>query len=130
MTRILLVDDDDQVRAMLKEVLSSSGYEVWEANDGTGVCKLYEAQRFDLVITDLIMPGIEGIELIIGLRQIDENVKIVAMSGAGANSPETYLKIASKLGAQQILSKPFTIPDFLATVSSALESDAASIPPE
>lgn len=124
MARILLVDDDDQVRAMLKEVLGSSGYEVWEANDGTGVCKLYEQHRFDLVITDLVMPGIEGIELIIGLRQIDENVKIVAMSGAGPNSAETYLNIANKLGAQHILSKPFTMQEFLTTVSSALESNS------
>jgi len=61
MARILLVEDDDQIRTMLKLLLTSSGYEVWEAPNGTRVCDMHEQQRFDLVITDLVMPDIEGL---------------------------------------------------------------------
>jgi CheY-like chemotaxis protein len=119
---ILLVEDDDQLRDLLKELLISAGHEVWEAPDGTGVCDLYKKHRFNLVITDLVMPKIEGIELIMELRRIDKNARIVAMSGQ--NQRESYLRIAGKLGVEQTLSKPFGAQEFLKAVSLALESQS------
>ena len=121
MAKILLVEDDDQLRDLLKEILIGAGYEVSEAPDGTGVCDLYRKQHFNLVITDLVMPKMEGIELIMELRRIDKNARIVAMSGQ--NQAESYLRIAGKLGVRHTLSKPFGAEDFLRVVSLALESE-------
>jgi CheY-like chemotaxis protein len=119
MASILLVEDDEQLRLLLKLLLTSSGYEVWEAPNGTKVCDMYQQQRFDLVITDLVMPDIDGLEVIMELRRRDSKVRIIAMSGAGQ---EEYLKMAQKLGAQLTLSKPFGNQMFLEAVSLALET--------
>jgi two-component system response regulator (stage 0 sporulation protein F) len=122
MARILLVEDDDQLRTMLKEVLKRSGHEVWEASNGTGVCDMYEKQRFDLVITDLVMPNIEGLEVIMDLRRIDRTVRIIAISGGGQSKATDYLRLAKKLGVQLTLAKPFGNQQFLEAVSQVLET--------
>jgi CheY-like chemotaxis protein len=122
MARILLVEDDEQLRTMLKLLLTSFGYEVWEAPDGRRVCDMHQQQRFDLVITDLVMPDREGLEVIMGLRRTDQNVPIIAMSGMGQGRAQEYLGIALKLGAQLTLSKPFCNQEFLEAVCLALET--------
>jgi DNA-binding response OmpR family regulator len=122
MARILLVEDDGQIRAMLKMLLTSSGHDVWEAPSGKGVCDMHEQQRFDLVITDLVMPDIDGLEVIMALRSKDQNVRIIAISGAEDGRADSYLRIAQKLGAQRTLSKPFSNEEFLETVRFTLES--------
>ena len=122
MASILLVEDDDQLRAMLKLLLTSSGYEVWEAPNGTRVGDIYEQQRIDLIITDLVMPETEGLEVIMELRRRDPDVRIIAMSGGRLGRAEEYLKIAQKAGAQLTLSKPFGNEEFLEAVRSALET--------
>jgi two-component system, chemotaxis family, chemotaxis protein CheY len=125
MASILLVEDDDQLRSTLKELLTRSGYEVSEASDGRRVCDMHQRQRFDLVITDLVMPDIEGLALIMELRRIDQNLRIIAMSGAREGRAKEYLRIAQKLGAQLTLAKPFGNQEFLEAVSLALENSSA-----
>jgi DNA-binding response OmpR family regulator len=127
MASILLVEDDDQLRSMLKELLMRSGHEVSEAPDGRQVCEMHQQQRFDLVITDLVMPDIEGLALIMELRRVDQNVRIIAMSGKRQGRAEEYLKIAQKLGAQLTLVKPFGNEEFLEAVCLALETKARSV---
>ena len=80
---ILLVDDDDQFRAMLCEALTGEGYQVQEASDGRQGIKLYENHPTDIVITDLVMPGKEGLEMIVEIKKLDSKVKIIAISGEG-----------------------------------------------
>ena len=129
MASILLVEDDDQVRSMLKELLTRSGHEVSEAPDGRRVCDMHQRQPFDLVITDLVMPDIEGLAVIMELRRVDQNVRIIAMSGALQGRAKEYLRIAQKLGAQLTLVKPFGDQEFLEAVCLALETKAQSDPP-
>ena len=128
MTSILVVEDDDQLRTMLTRLLTSSGYEVWEAPNGRGVCDLYRQHGFDLVITDLVMPEIEGLEMITELRRINHNVRIIAMSGGGQGGrqakAEEYLLLAEKLGAQITLTKPFDNQELLDAVHLLLEAQA------
>jgi DNA-binding response OmpR family regulator len=122
MASILLVEDDDQLRTMLKMVLTGAGYEVSEASNGARVCDMYQQQRFDLVITDLVMPDIEGLEVIMELRRNDQNVRIIAMSGGGQVRAEEYLGTAQKLGANLTLSKPFGNQEFLEAVRGVLDT--------
>jgi len=85
--------------------------------------RLYDAQRPHLVLTDLIMPGTEGVELIIELRRRHPGVKIIAMSGGGRNSPDAYLLAAQLLGAARTLPKPFANPELLATIQAVLNAE-------
>ena len=129
MVSILLVEDDDELRTLLKLLLTSSGYEVREAPNGTRACAMYQRHRFDLVITDLVMPDIDGLEVIMELLRRDKSAKIIAISGGGQDRGKEYLRIAQKLGAQLTLSKPFSNEQFLEAVSLVLENSAKSDPP-
>ena len=102
MPRILLVEDDEDIRSILKEVLEGEGYEVQEATSGTGALQSYAISPPDMIVTDLVMPGTEGIEVIIKLRKSNPKLKIIAISGGD------YLDLAMKLGADCTLRKPFS----------------------
>lgn len=128
MANVLLVEDDDQLRTMLRELLTGSGYEVWEAANGKQGCDLYREQRFDLVVTDLVMPETDGVGVIMELRRIDQNVRIIAISGGGQIKADPYLKIARKLGVLATLSKPFGNKEFLDAVSLAIGAQAQNDP--
>jgi CheY-like chemotaxis protein len=104
--RILIIEDDEFVKNMLKQTIERAGYDVATAANGHIGLKLYKSNPFDVVITDLIMPDMEGIETITHLRKNNPGVKIIAISGGGRNSPEDYLHIAEKLGAKRTFSKP------------------------
>ena len=120
MPRIILVEDDESLRTTLTEYLEQSGHEVCIAANGRIAWQLLEGQAFDLVITDLVMPDMEGLEFITKLRKAGHNVPIIAMTGGGQDRA-IYLKLAEKLGARAILMKPFRLAELLEAVSSALK---------
>jgi YesN/AraC family two-component response regulator len=121
MAKILIIDDDLQIRTMLRNIFESSGYEVIDAPDGKSGIRMYREKKADLIITDIIMPEKEGIELINELRQEFPEVKIIAMSGGGQIEPESYLKIAQKLGAVHTFTKPISKNELLGIVQGLLE---------
>jgi len=120
MTTILLVDDDDQFRSMLAEVLRRAGYEVQPACNGSEATVIYRNHQTDLVITDLIMPEKEGLETIREIRHINPAVRIIAMSGGGRNGFEDYLKVAKVFGARLVIDKPFSHAEILGAIRKAL----------
>ncbi|MBI5799787.1 MAG: response regulator [Verrucomicrobia bacterium] len=117
MKKILLVDDDELFGEMVHKTLTAFGYEVLRARGGKEALELYDPLTVDLVLTDLIMPDMEGVELIMALRRLQPGVKVIAMSGGGRNRPEVYLQIAQRIGALRTLAKPFP----LATLRAAVE---------
>ena len=118
--RILVIEDDEQMCAMLTQVLEKEGYAVVDAPNGKVGMKLYKENGADLVITDLIMPEKEGIETIRELRQDNPDVKIIAISGGGTIKPEEYLAIAERLGVQKTLVKPFRKEEILEAVNDLI----------
>ena len=120
---ILLVDDNDQLRAMLCEALTGEGYQVQEASDGHQGIKLYENHPTDIVITDLVMPGKEGLEMILEIKKLDSKVKSIAISGGGRSGPQNYLKMAKAFGAQRVITKPFSHAEMLEAISQVLDKD-------
>jgi DNA-binding NtrC family response regulator len=118
MARILVIDDDLDVRATVGRMLQSAGHEVVLAANGMEGMEQYRASPGDLVITDIYMPGQEGLETIIGLRRRYPEIKIIAMSGKPAGG--TMLSIARRLGALAILQKPFSLEQLLQEVEKAL----------
>jgi PAS domain S-box-containing protein len=113
---ILVIDDDDQFRGMLRETLEHAGYDVADAPNGKEGIRLYRENPADLVITDIIMPEKEGIETIRELKRDFPEVKIIAISGGGRIGPDSYLKMAKGLGAQRTLTKPLERDELLKTV--------------
>ncbi|MBD3337336.1 MAG: response regulator [Candidatus Eisenbacteria bacterium] len=116
MKRILIVDDDDQVRSMLRLTLERAGYEVEEAPDGRAAVACSARKPFDLVITDIIMPELEGFETIHKLRTAHPEVKIIAISGGGRLAPDGYLEVAGNLGAARSFVKPVDRDELLKAV--------------
>ena len=120
MARILLVDDNVGFRNMVAMVLEGENHAVFCAGNGNDALKTFALMPFDLVITDLVMPDKEGLELIIELRKESPNGKIIAMTGGGQQKSDTYLSMAKAFGVAKTLMKPFPSEVLLAAVDSAL----------
>ena len=108
MTLILVVEDDEAFREMLELKLTKLGYEVASARNGKDVLRMVKDFQVDLVITDLVMPEKEGLELIMELKEHVPHLRIIATSGGGRMGNVDYLKTAEKFGAARTLKKPFT----------------------
>lgn len=113
---ILIVDDDDMLRTYVKELLKLNNYKVSEAANGKLGLKEFCENQPDLVITDIIMPEMEGISFIRKLREQNSDIPIIAMTGNVHGHMEEYLDISSKLGADEILRKPIESKTFLETI--------------
>ncbi len=123
--RILVVDDDEAIRIGFSELLTISGYEVSMASNGAIGRLLYEREPFDLVITDILMPGEDGLTLILNLKAHNEDVKIIAVSGGGRTKNQGFLQIARNMGVAQTLQKPVTADTLLDTVHQVLKGTEA-----
>jgi CheY-like chemotaxis protein len=121
MTRILVIDDDVEMRLMLKEMLSRAGYEVLEAADGNAGMEMFRSAPTDIIITDIIMPEKDGWETIVELRKDFPEVKIIAISGGDRIGPFSYLMVGKKFGANQVLPKPIKRDTLLRTITQLLE---------
>lgn len=121
MAQIIVIDDMDLIRDAVSQILTSAGHVVREARDGHEALKLFEAERPDLIITDIIMPEKDGIETIQDLRTLEPATRIVAVSGGGKMVETDFLVAAQTFGAREILRKPFEAHELLQVVSKALE---------
>lgn len=122
MAVILVIDDDAQFLEMVRRVLETDGHHVLTDSNGAKGIKLAVNQTPDLVITDLIMPEKEGLETISELKNSHPNLPIMAISGGGSFSPDSYLKIAKAMGAQLTFSKPFDVKEFIDAINELLET--------
>ena len=121
MARILVIDDDEQVRKALRALLQREGYDVAEAPDGREGMKAVQEHIPDLVMADIIMPEQDGLETIRKIRKDYPDVKVVAISGGGDLEPRFYLHFASGFGALRTLTKPFERQELLDTVRELLD---------
>jgi len=128
MSRILLIDDDPTVRLALRLALEMSGYEVVEAVNGREGLAAFAVQPPDLVVTDLIMPEIEGVETIRALRKMSPTLPIIAISGGGRSSAMGYLQDVRLFGANEVFAKPFELDVFQAAITHLLGQPRESSP--
>ena len=117
---ILIVDDEAAIRKMVRVILGGDLYDFGEAANGLDAQTLMEKQKFDLIITDVIMPDCDGIELVMAVRQKQRDIKIIVMSGGGRVRAGHYLELAGKLGAARMLEKPFDTATLRQTVQELL----------
>ena len=119
MANILLVDDERSIRSLLRAVLEKDRHHIYEAPNGRLGLQVYGDSSVDLIITDLTMPEMDGLDMISELTRRFSNVKVIAMTG-GLDSG-TRLAAARLLGARLTLQKPFDLDAFLSAVRSELE---------
>ena len=124
MARILLIEDEPPLQVVVRDALEYVGHTVNVAGDGKAGLIAFKAGNFDLVMTDCVMPQMEGIETMMAIRKLAPHTKIIAMSGGGRGRAIDYLRIAHNLGAQGTLQKPFSVDELLNTVKAALEAPA------
>ncbi len=118
---ILVVDDEAELRDVVTRVLMGAGHRVTAAVDGQEAIARMGRETFDLVLTDVIMPEKDGMQVITEARKRLPQVEIVAMSGGGHIPREQYLRIATGLGAHAVLEKPFTSRELIDTVAAVFE---------
>ncbi len=120
MKRILVIDDDPIMRETIKDILQYEDYYVADAADGKEGMALLQKETFDMIVTDVLMPEKDGIEVIMEAKKRQPKIQIVAISGGGYISAENYLKMARDLGASATVVKPFDIDMFIDKVNSLL----------
>lgn len=120
MPGILLVEDEKDLREMLKASLIRRKYTVIEAENGKDAISHFKPLITDMVITDLIMPDEDGLKVIIKLKKLKPTLKIIAISGGGKAGPGSYLNLAKALGADAIFSKPFSVHDLISKIEELL----------
>lgn len=120
MARILVVDDEDVVRSLLKTILKHDGHEVVEARDGGEAIEIHRERPADLVLVDLVMPKKHGLDTILEMREHHPATRFIVMTGALPSLLDSE-NMATMLGDALTLAKPMTPPDLLRTVHEALE---------
>lgn len=126
MSRILLIEDDRSLCRALRLALEKFGYVVFEASDGREGLRAYQAEPVDLVVTDMIMPEMEGVETIRALLKLNPSLKIIAITGGGRGTPDGYLRLATQFGAAKVFAKPFEIGDLCGAVEQLLRTEGAA----
>jgi DNA-binding response OmpR family regulator len=124
MAKVLVIEDDDDVRKIVCRMLRSAGHDPIETCHGNDGLAALERDRPDLVVTDLIMPGSDGIETIAKIRELS-GLPIIAMSGARQGDGYAPLLDAQMMGADLTIKKPFTVESLIAAVNELLMGDQA-----
>ncbi len=116
MYRILIIDDDAPMRAMLRETFVLNGYQVETAANGLEAEPLYNRNEYDVIITDIVMPEKDGIEVILDLIRKKRGSRVIAISGGGRVNATDYLVTADKFGVAATFQKPIDRKALLAKV--------------
>ena len=118
MKRVLVVDDNADLRESLRRLLAHAGYDAETAADGEQAMRLHLRRGFQVLLTDIYMPLSDGLETIQAFRRLTPGILIVAMSGGGDFAKASYLGVASEIGADATLQKPFSFDALLKVVSA------------
>jgi DNA-binding response OmpR family regulator len=120
MSVILIIEDDQDLREMLKNALERRDHTVLEAANGKEALIHFKPGITDLVITDLLMPEEDGLKVIMKMRELKKGIKVIAISGGGKGGPGSYLNLARALGADEVYSKPFSVNDLTSKIDDLL----------
>lgn len=118
MATILIIDDEESIRNLLKEVLERANHHVLEAREGQEGLTLYKTNKVDLVLMDILMPGTDGLEATLQLTREYLDAKVIAMSGAQGD--RNFLDVAKLFGARRVFEKPFDIAKLVQAIDEEL----------
>jgi two-component system response regulator (stage 0 sporulation protein F) len=118
MATILVIDDEESIRNLLKEVLERAKHHVLEASDGREGLSLYQQNKVDLVLMDILMPGTDGLEATLQLTREYLDAKVIAMTGA--QGERNFLDVAKLFGARRVFEKPFNLDKLVEAINQEL----------
>ena len=122
MSTVLIIDDDAQFNLMLKSALEIKGYEVETAANGKEGKTLYQNKKYDVIITDIIMPDVDGYEVILDLRRMGMSDRTIAVSGGGRTAADDYLVTAQHFDVAATFNKPFELQPFREKIEEIIKS--------
>ena len=122
MIRILLAEDEEAMRTYLARALENAGYEVVSVDRGTAALPLLESERFDLLLSDIVMPEMDGIELAQRCAEVSPQTKVMFITGFAA----VTLKASREAPRAKVLSKPFHLKDLVMEVERVFEDQASA----
>lgn len=128
MATILIIDDEEGLRDVARKALERAGHHVLEAADGRAAILVLGKAAPDLIITDILMPEQEGLQTIREIRKRRLRTPILAVSGGGRTARLDFLDIATELGADRTLAKPFRVGELLEAVDQLLQKPPESRP--
>lgn len=117
---ILLIDDNDVFRKAISDSLQIMNFDVTPLNDGKNVAHYLKLKKYDIIVTDIIMPERDGFETINDIRKYDEHIPIIAITGDGSYDLNQNLIIAEQLGANDSIMKPFETSDLVEKINNIL----------
>ncbi len=117
--KLLIVDDQNGIRILLMEVFSSEGYETYQASNGKLALEIVKSVSPDLVLLDMKIPGMDGLDILKHIKQIDSSIKVIMMTAYGELD---MIKEATDLGAVMHFTKPFDIDELRAAVNNQLRN--------
>jgi len=120
MAGILIVDDDDLTRGVIKRILELGNHTIFQVNNGQEALQVVSTAPIDLIITDILMPERDGLDVIAQVKGTHPWVKVLAYSGGGAHRDFDVLSLAKELGAHAAIQKPFSVSDLLSSVEKLL----------
>lgn len=122
MANILIIEDDLSVQQLFKQFLESKGFAVFCASEGREGMNLLKQQKIDLIITDIMMPEMDGLEVIQAVREHHSGLPIIAISGGMRDVPINFLPHAKKFGACRVFEKPIPLTTLFAAVQELLSA--------
>ncbi len=120
--QLLVIEDHDDTRFMLVDILHEQGYQVAETSCGLEASQMLKEHHFDLIITDILLPNKDGLEVILEHKKRDPKARFLAISGGGSMGADECLHSAKAFGAQKTLCKPFDQEVFVNAVKELLEN--------
>ena len=120
MAQVLIVDDDLQIRKVFSKLIEAEGHKVWVAEDGNQGLKELAKRPIDLIISDILMPDKDGLEMIDEVKKTYPNIKIIAISGGGQISSKEYLNLANHMGVVKSIPKPIMRNELIKTIKEVL----------
>jgi DNA-binding response OmpR family regulator len=125
--KVLLIDDDPALLWLMGQAFQAAGYKTLTAENGRQGLRMLDAYKPDLVVTDIVMPEMEGIGAIMQIRRKASPPKIIAISGAGPGGRRNYLSWAKHLGADAVLAKPFRMSQIVALSDRLIDNNSNHI---
>jgi len=109
MPKVLLIDDDPTILKVYSQFLAGLGHEVMQADDGRAGLRLMQQNRPDLIITDIVMPEMDGLEILMKIRSDHDDIPVIAISGGLRALPVSFLQQAKLFGARYVFEKPVSL---------------------
>ncbi|MBW8814059.1 MAG: response regulator [Caulobacterales bacterium] len=124
--KVLIIDDDPALLRLMSMAFKAEGFSTVEADNGRKGIRMAGAHRPDLVVTDIVMPDIEGIGAIRAIKSGARPPKVIAISGGGRSRGADYLSWAKHLGADEVLAKPFRMSELMKISKSVVSRTSHS----